>query len=665
MSGTARTLLAALACAALLYSAGPALAAPPSSQLTNPNDGSVLLYDAANPGATLTVDGTTSGFTNVDLNCYSGTSYSSLAQNVTLPWTGDFASVVGTACVLRAVPTGDTNPYPPGSATSFAGVKLYPELTALTQLSGSSLPQNNGTSYDWYSLAAFDQGSIDAVSAGSCGVLDSFVNDPVTLARSNLLINCAAALFAEPNNETRSGILVDGKQAWTPYSAKSLYCNGSCSKDLPGLPSLSFNRSRDGQKMTVTSTEPIVECAPDPGFWGPSWAGGWPAACSSFTSAGVSLQRTLVVDSRGRRASVTDRWVSTDAQPHALDLIYDNMFSSASADNSFKFAGESGFSLHPTGDVVTPPAGEGSVFIKGSDAAPDGDLVNPQGALSYSDAPDSAKFLIGTTPQQPSGSTDLAFYYQRSVPAGGARQLSFFYNDAPGLAEVAALALDSLDSLGIPSLSVANPAQNPSSVSDPDLTLSGSVTDNQRVAAVTVNGKPATISGTSWSLPVTLAEGSNRFRVIATDGVGNTDAATISVSYQPPSQTAGTGAGQADSGNQGTGATPPPPPIKATLAHTRKPRVSGKRLKLTLDTGLTLTCGTDSDNCSGSVKLLLPGQPVAAQASVALAPGSKQAIKLRLSKRAARLLRRAGSRVFTVQVELGPLELRKTAAASL
>jgi hypothetical protein len=87
---------------------------------------------------------------------------------------------------------------------------------------------------------------------------------------------------------------------------------------------------------------------------------------------------------------------------------------------------------------------------------------------------------------------------------------------------------------------------NGQTVTSTSITLSGSATDsgngNSGIASVTVNGKRAngdTASGTgvaSWSLPVTLVSGVNRFEVIATDNstAHNTRSLTIQINYSTP-----------------------------------------------------------------------------------------------------------------------------------
>jgi hypothetical protein len=69
------------------------------------------------------------------------------------------------------------------------------------------------------------------------------------------------------------------------------------------------------------------------------------------------------------------------------------------------------------------------------------------------------------------------------------------------------------------------------------ITIAGTVTSG---ATVTINGTPATVSGTTWSFPVTLGQGSNNFQVSASKtGLGDsTESFNITLDNTPPSLTA-------------------------------------------------------------------------------------------------------------------------------
>ena len=59
--------------------------------------------------------------------------------------------------------------------------------------------------------------------------------------------------------------------------------------------------------VTIRESETLVKCAPDATTWPVN-----PATCTSFASAGVRLDRTIVQSSNGREASVIDAYTSLD-----------------------------------------------------------------------------------------------------------------------------------------------------------------------------------------------------------------------------------------------------------------------------------------------------------------------------------------------------------------
>lgn len=82
-----------------------------------------------------------------------------------------------------------------------------------------------------------------------------------------------------------------------------------------------------------------------------------------------------------------------------------------------------------------------------------------------------------------------------------------------------------------PVIAITSPQNGSVSTTQP-ITVSGTIDDNQ--AAVTVNGSPASVSSGTFSCSgITLTQGQNTIVVTATDPVGNTSSASITVTYQP------------------------------------------------------------------------------------------------------------------------------------
>jgi PKD repeat protein len=67
------------------------------------------------------------------------------------------------------------------------------------------------------------------------------------------------------------------------------------------------------------------------------------------------------------------------------------------------------------------------------------------------------------------------------------------------------------------------------------LVVTGTATDASGILGVTINGTAATLTGTNWSGPVTLALGTNLFTVIATDNSANTATQVVHAVLAPVS----------------------------------------------------------------------------------------------------------------------------------
>lgn len=80
-----------------------------------------------------------------------------------------------------------------------------------------------------------------------------------------------------------------------------------------------------------------------------------------------------------------------------------------------------------------------------------------------------------------------------------------------------------------PALVVTNPPGD-LTTNNPALTIEGTAADaSSGLSSVTINGQVVTLSGGSFSWPVTLTEGQNTFTVVATDALGHTSTITRSV----------------------------------------------------------------------------------------------------------------------------------------
>ena len=92
-----------------------------------------------------------------------------------------------------------------------------------------------------------------------------------------------------------------------------------------------------------------------------------------------------------------------------------------------------------------------------------------------------------------------------------------------------------------PSVSITSPANGSSIVSsNPTVTVSGNASDGVGLSSLSLNGKAVTVgAGGAWSIPVTLAPGTNILTATATNQAGLASSAAISVTYAlPPAKAA-------------------------------------------------------------------------------------------------------------------------------
>ena len=117
---------------------------------------------------TIHVTGTTLGSGNVDLNCYAGPGWRTLAADVpasggTFSFSGSMKPIAGETCVLRAVPAGDSNDYVPGFGAPFNGPTLAIGYLDEAHTGGGALER-----YDLFAPQL--QGAFEYRSLGACTI---------------------------------------------------------------------------------------------------------------------------------------------------------------------------------------------------------------------------------------------------------------------------------------------------------------------------------------------------------------------------------------------------------------------------------------------------------------------------------------------------------------
>ena len=111
-------------------------------------------------------------------------------------------------------------------------------------------------------------------------------------------------------------------------------------------------------------------------------------------------------------------------------------------------------------------------------------------------------------------------------------------NDNPPTTNVVVLddfAYPEPQALPSPSLTISSPPEG-ATVSEAQLTVSGTASDAAGIASLTLNGAPVSVSpGGSWTKQVMLAPGSNTIAAVATNAYGNSSQALRLVTYALPS----------------------------------------------------------------------------------------------------------------------------------
>jgi hypothetical protein len=498
------SVLVALLAALVLAQPAAAGTPTPQSNIDSPSDGTHVFEDQSSSAVAFTVHGTAGDVDHVDINCYqSDGSPVGVASNVPVSG-GEFStSVTGTqayadvppTCVLRAVPHGDASLHPPGdSSDPFTG----PRLAASWDNDGGV----DTSAFDFLNTGF--AGQFELESAGQSGLAQSELLAPTTLAPSEVL-------FYGNGYFNGGTIQVDGQDVY-PAS----YQAGS-----PGVPDIEVHKTFDPATgaMTISDREPLVRCTS--------------GSCTSYESAGVELDRNWRTSNEGQVVWLNDSWSSTDGFSHSLDAEYAQGFHTSNANGSFLFPGSSGFQDYAQNDSVTIPHGPGTVFVKEDHTTPDGgDATHPQGAVTYTSAPDSSAVFVNSDETTPHISQWDA-HYIRTIPAGGRVAFRFSYAQAYALSDVQTLAQQALAAFA-PALAITSPADGSNSTA-PTITVAGTATtDSTGLTSVTVNGHAVPVDGhDSWQTPVTLTPGPNTITASATDADGLSSQKQITVTYVP------------------------------------------------------------------------------------------------------------------------------------
>jgi hypothetical protein len=385
----------------------PAGATPvTSSNITSPTSGFHYLHTDANSAYYVLVQGTSNGTTgSVDIRCYSAPGLWIEGASATVGPTGAFAAQVSTdsfygTCVLRAVPSG----WPVGnSVASFTGPKVTGEQIISRKVTSGP---NTGKVVDYHATLVSSHAMNKFFSAGGSGLADSHLQY-ADGSSSYSLWSGDAWFNSYEQDANRSSLRVDGHNAYGPYSAFILFITpAGLSADNPGLPQVTYHVSRNASSGVITTheTDPIVVCPSDT----------FPAtkaSCPKFISAGVRLERTIVIDDGGRQVHISDVWRSTDGKAHGISPHYNEAAEGIDYSAGTEAPVPLGIKMQWMSCAYTEFAGTptsypspakvpATIYIHDRNSAADGDTLYPRGAFSTDYRPsevrrvDNSRFIL-------------------------------------------------------------------------------------------------------------------------------------------------------------------------------------------------------------------------------------------------------------------------------
>jgi len=468
------------------------------------------------------------------------------------------------ACRLRALPdsadeSGDLSPFSgPAVGFGFAGTESTSadEDTAARSRTGKRArglaPRRNTEPGDGERTrdfaASFPQlrGYFSYYSLGSCGICYAAPFTAGTFAQPTAADwESGPALWEDTSLfDDRNGLLIDGRNAFTAYSApEGQYDDGpdldtdNEYEDLDGQPELTFAvESFDPRTGNVTFVErqDLVHCQSDEAGEpyqndddiGPSGSG----TCDVLVPAGVRHERRVVQGQDGRLSSVTDTFTSTDGEAHDYDADY---YSYADSDHarSWKIPGADEYAMYADDDpeeIDLPPSQVGTFVGYDSEYRDSADDTAAPVSLTYTKRPSRAGF-------DRSG-YELYLQYVGQIPAGGSDSTgTLHYGHAMDVAGAEALGAGVEDRVGGgPAVDLVSPSDG-ATTDQPRVTVSGTASDNVGVSLLKVNGRSVPVqSDGSWSTELDLAEGANRITAEAVDGQGQGATDAITVTYRKP-----------------------------------------------------------------------------------------------------------------------------------
>jgi hypothetical protein len=467
---------------------------------------------STDPSNIRTVTGTsngTAGTDQVDIRCESPSYNKLLASDVPVGTGGAFTTTVsdtdfeGKLCTIVAVPAGSTS-------TDFSS------YTGPVVGNGESETDTSHSVADDYFIS---QPQTDAYndydSLGSCGLCDS------RLYGSDL--SPGALYLWYDNGAIYDKTYTAGATAY-PYAqidGNDVYDPNAADDTLTGAPAVTFTHTVDPATgdMEITETDPFVKCV-----------GSTADPCTtSYASAGLELDRTILQSQGGEVVRITDVIKSTDNASHTYTFAYDEYEDGdAGTQVEFQFAGQAGYQVYAGGATAPVSSSPVQTIYAIANGSEQPSVDNPAGAISFSPAPTAVRFGCSTS------TTDCAGFnlvYSGTVPAGGSTTISQSFGMAATQSQVQSLAASNIQAL-TPTVAITSPGTNGTTVHTTSIPVSGTVSSN--VTSLTVDGKVVTPSSSgAWSTTETLNKGANTITAVVKDAEGVSATATRTVTYTP------------------------------------------------------------------------------------------------------------------------------------
>ncbi|HWU40511.1 MAG TPA: hypothetical protein VN203_22920, partial [Candidatus Acidoferrum sp.] len=274
------------------------------------------------------------------------------------------------------------------------------------------------------------------------------------------------------------------------------------------------------------------------------------------------------IDLAGNTASMT-RWVIRDAMPPAIlittpsagfltnhaTITVSGTVTDASGIASVDVNGQP---INPSGDAFTATVnlaeGANTVIVTAKDSAGNIGTASVSGTLDTrpptvtvvsapQDFSNSRTLTIGVTAADnvtPAGEIQFAFSLDNEtvfgsygstatvtydLAADGAHTIRVKARDQAGNESPPYLVTTRVDTVP-PVLTLTTPAPG-FLTNQAQMSVSGTVTDASGIMTVSVNGQPASLTGTGFTATVALVEGTNTLMVAAVDAAGNTSTASV------------------------------------------------------------------------------------------------------------------------------------------